>query len=48
MRRLLGSLGLLVALALFAAGCGGSSSKTTSSSSGGTASTSKGNVNLTQ
>ena len=49
MRRLLGSLGLLVALALFAAGCGGSgSNKTTSSSSGGNASTSKGSVALTQ
>jgi simple sugar transport system substrate-binding protein len=49
MRRLLGSLGLLVAIALFAVGCGGSSSnKTTSSSSGGGTSTGGGNVNLTQ
>jgi simple sugar transport system substrate-binding protein len=52
MKRLLGSLGLLVVLALsaFAAGCGGGSSSSTSTSSGGGSSASKSpaNVNLTQ
>jgi simple sugar transport system substrate-binding protein len=51
MRRRLGSLGLLVALALavFAVGCGGSDNKKSSStSSGSSASTSTDNVDLTQ
>jgi simple sugar transport system substrate-binding protein len=52
MKRLLGSLGLLVVLALsaFAAGCGGGSSSNTSTSSSGGSSTSKSpaNVDLTQ
>src|SRR4051812_28298497 len=52
MKRLLGSLGLLVVLALsaFAAGCGGGSSSNTSSSSSSGSSTSKSpaNVDLTQ
>ena len=51
MRRRLGSLGLLVALALavFAVGCGGSDNKKSSSTaSGSSASTSTDNVDLTQ
>jgi simple sugar transport system substrate-binding protein len=51
MRRRLGSLGLLVALALavFAVGCGGSDNKKSSStSSGSSAATSTDNVDLTQ
>jgi simple sugar transport system substrate-binding protein len=51
MRRRLGSLGLLVALALvvFAVGCGGSDNKKSSSSStGASTSTGSDNVNLTQ
>src|SRR5919197_2677169 len=50
MRRLLGSLGVLVALALavFAVGCGGSDKNKSSGASSSTGSTSSDNVNLTQ
>src|SRR5919197_4483329 len=50
MRRLLGSLGVLVALALavFAVGCGGSDKNKSSGASSSTGSTSKDNVALTQ
>src|SRR5919204_5017768 len=50
MRRLLGSVGVLVALALavFAVGCGGSDKNKSSGASSSTGSTSSDNVNLTQ
>jgi simple sugar transport system substrate-binding protein len=50
MRRRLGSLALLaaVALAVFAVGCGGSNKKSSSGSTGASTSTSSDNVNLTQ